>query len=64
MRATEGFIENQLGFKVVPDKEAAHAPVKEEAPSTTFYYVTWTQDMDMLLWSSLLDDLNNIDDIE
>ena len=63
MRPTEGFIENQLGFKVIPDHEAAYAPVREEVPST-IYMIEWSPEMSEALWEIILDEINNIDDIE
>lgn len=63
MRPIEGFIENQLGFKVIPDHEAAYAPVREKAPST-IYIMEWSHEMSEALWEIILDEINNINDIE
>ena len=63
MRPIEGFIENQLGFKVIPDHEAAYAPVREKAPST-IYIMEWSPEMSEALWEIILDEINNINDIE
>ena len=64
MSPTEGFIENQLGFKVIPDHEAAYAPVREEEASSTIYMIEWSPEMSEALWEIILDEINNIDDIE
>ena len=63
MRSSEAFIENQLGFKIVPDHEAAYAPVREEA-SSIIYMIEWSPEMSEALWEIILDEINNIDDIE
>jgi len=63
MRPIGRFIENQLGFKMIPDHEAAYAPVREEAPST-IYMIEWSPEMSEALWEIILDEINNIDDIE
>jgi len=62
MRPEEAFIENQLGFKVVPDREAAYAPVREEAPS--IYLMEWSPEMSEALWEIILNEINDIEDIE
>jgi len=59
MRPEEAFIENQLGFKVVPDREAAYAPVREEAPS--IYLMEWSFEMSEVLWKMIFDDINDIE---
>lgn len=63
MRPEEAFIENQLGFKVVPDKEAAYAPTREEEPST-IYMIEWSPEMSEALWEIILNEINDIEDIE
>jgi hypothetical protein len=63
MRPPEGFIENQLGFKVIPDHEAAYAPVREEA-SSIIYIMEWSPEIINALWEIIFDEINNIDDIE
>ena len=62
MRPEEAFIENQLGFKVVPDREAAYAPVREEAVS--IYLIEWSPEMSEALWEIILNEINDIEDIE
>lgn len=63
MRSSEAFIENQLGFKIVPDHEAAYAPVREEE-SSIIYMIEWSPEMSEALWEIILDEINNVDDIE
>jgi hypothetical protein len=59
MRSKEGYIENSLGFKVIPDHEAAHAPVREQEPEEVWFLLT--PEEEDAIWQSIFDHINDLE---
>lgn len=64
MRSNEGFIENSLGFKIIADHQAAHAPVREQGPKEIWFLLTpeeflLTPEEEEAIWKSILDYIND-----
>jgi hypothetical protein len=59
MRSKEGYIENSLGFKVIPDHEAAYAPVREQEPEDI--WVILSDEEKDAIWQTIFDHINDLE---